>query len=282
MTWGPAILSFDVEFFEHLPAYRQARGTTERNSIGLDAFTKLLDNLENQGIRTTQFIVSDIAERHPEAIRKAVNRGHEIGSHTRTHQELSSLSKIEREVELADSRERLEDVTNTAVRGFRAPSFDLPVGFFRSVQEAGYTYDSSVVPARSIPGFYGGEYRTLRPSRASALENTAPESLLEVPIGVLPFLRLPLTGAWLRLLGVRYAIRGMRLLARRNIVPVLYFHPWAFAELPRVEGIPIRVYWRTGDWMWKALERILAQPFEFVSVSEMMERQSYGFKENGG
>jgi hypothetical protein len=87
----------------------------------------------------------------------------------------------------------------------------------------------------------------------------------------MPGVRLPLTGTWLRFFGVRYTVLGMRLLARRGIAPVLYVHPWEFADLPAVDGVPRRVYVRTGEWMRKAVQRLLDQPFEFVTARSVVE-----------
>jgi hypothetical protein len=50
---------------------------------------------------------------------------------------------------------------------------------------------------------------------------------------------------------------------------VLYVHPWELADLPAVEGVPKRVYWHTGKWMRRAVDRILAQPFDFTTAAAL-------------
>ena len=52
---------------------------------------------------------------------------------------------------------------------------------------------------------------------------------------------------------------------------MLYVHPWELVDLPAVEGVPTRVYVRTGDWMRRAIERILQQDFEFTTVRTVLE-----------
>jgi hypothetical protein len=52
---------------------------------------------------------------------------------------------------------------------------------------------------------------------------------------------------------------------------VLYVHPWELSTLPSVEGVPRRVYVRTGAWMWRAVERILSSEFSFVTAREVVE-----------
>jgi hypothetical protein len=284
----PAALSVDLEFFQHAPAYRSAAGTAGEPAIGRDGVDFLLDAFADAGGAGTFFAVSDVVEEHA-AMLDAVAKRHEIGSHTHSHRHLSELSADKRRAELANSRERLEAATSADVVGFRAPSFDVADDHFPMLVETGYEYDSSVVPSRSIPGWYGGEWDTWRPSPAPAVVSdaaadptkspatadptkaSATADLAEVPVAVMPGLRLPLTGTWIRFFGVYYTILGMRLLARRGIAPVLYVHPWELVDIPKIEGVPSRIYFRSGEYMRRAVERILAEPFEFVPVGALAE-----------
>lgn len=264
-----AALSVDFEFFQHLPAYRGASGRAPRPAIGRSGVDFLLESFDNAGVTSTFFTVSDIVASHPDLVSRVAEAGHELGSHTHSHRHLSDLRADQRREELQASKARLEAVGTDPVHGFRAPSFDLAEDHFEMLAETGYEYDSSVVPSRSIPGWYGGDFDTRRPSSAAAVDPSAPASLTEAPVAVMPGVRLPLTGTWIRFFGVGYTIAGMRLLARRGIPPVLYVHPWEFVDLPAVDGVPRRVYLRTGGYMRRAVVRILAQPFEFVTVGAL-------------
>lgn len=268
MPRSRAALTVDVETFQQLPAYRAASGTTDRPEVGLDRVADVLDLLDAHDATGTFFTVSSVAESRPDLVAEIADRGHEIGSHTRTHRHLPELDEAERREEIETSRTTLEAVTGVEVNGFRAPSFETTEDHLDLLTVAGYAYDSSVLPARSI-GWYGGGRRVHEPVSTSELREDAPLDLAELPVSVMPGLRLPLTGAWLRFFGVHYAITGMRLLARRGRAPVLYVHPWELADLPAVEGVPRRVYVRTGSWMRRALERILQQDFEFVAAREL-------------
>jgi peptidoglycan/xylan/chitin deacetylase (PgdA/CDA1 family) len=265
-----AVLSVDFELFGQTPAYRAASGTTPDETAGLDQGAFLRETLAAHDADATFFTVSSVAEDHPDAVRALADAGHEIASHTHSHRLLSELSPEERREELVRSREVLESVTGASVDGFRAPAFDVPDGTLAALADAGYAYDSSVAASRKIPGWYGGEDDAVRPCSAVDIQPDAPETLAELPVAVMPGLRLPLTGTWLRFFGVRYTIAGMHLLARRGVVPVLYVHPWELADLPAVEGVPKRVYVRTGAWMRRAVERILAEPFAFVTARSVV------------
>ena len=270
----PAVLSVDVELFDQTPAYRSARGSTDREGVGLDGLDFLLNALDRHDARTTGFVVSTAAERHPEAIRRLADAGHEVASHTHSHRLLPDLTADERREEYRHSRDLLRELTGQSVRGFRAPAFDIPEGHFAGLEEAGYDYDSSVVASRAIPGWYGGEYDLESPEPATAVDPDAPASITEVPASVMPGLRLPLTGTWLRFFGPRYTTLGMRLLARQGVAPVLYVHPWELVDLPAVEGVPKRVYYHTGEWMRRAVERVLEQPFEFTTTGDLADECS--------
>lgn len=273
MTEMPrAVLSIDFESFAHTPAYRSASGSIpDPEAVGPGTMERLLSALDTHDADATFFVVSEVAQRYPDRIVAAADAGHEIASHTHSHPLLTDCTLTERREELEQSREVLHSVTGADVDGFRAPAFDFGDDHFELLADAGYSYDSSVAPCRSIPGWYGGEWDVHEPTPASVLREGAPESLTELPIAVMPGLGLPLTGTWIRFFGVHYTLLGMQLLARRGITPVLYVHPWELATLPAVEGVPKRVYVRTGAWMWRAIERLLASDFAFVTAREVVE-----------
>jgi hypothetical protein len=269
-TVGRAVLSIDVELFDQTPAYRSASGTTDQQGIGLNGLEWFRETLRDRGATTTCFVVASLVERYPEAIEALADAEFEIASHTHSHELLSELSADRRREELATSRDRLESLTGQSVTGFRAPAFDITDDHFDLLSETGYGYDSSVVASRAIPGWYGGEYDLETPAPATAVDPDAPAEVAELPASVMPGLRLPLTGTWLRFFGPRYTALGMRLLARRGITPVLYVHPWELVGLPRVEGVPSRVYYHTGEWMRDAIEYVLDQPFDFVTARSVL------------
>lgn len=269
MTDRTAVLSIDLEWFGHTPAYRAADGTTKQTDAGQEAVRFLLDAFDDSDASGTFFVVSELVDSDRETLERIAGAGHEIGSHTRSHRLLTELTPAERREELSRSKTELESVCDS-VDGFRAPAFDIGPDHFDILDECGYTYDSSVVPARKIPTWYGGEFDIERPCPASTFRDGAPP-VVEVPVSVMPRLRLPLTGAWVRFFGRQYTIQGMRLLARRGITPVIYVHPWELVDLPAVDGVPHRVYWRTGKWMRQTVKRILNEPFEFVTARRTAE-----------
>lgn len=271
-----AVLSIDYERFSDIPATRNVDLPEQGGDVALAGIEWLRERFAEAGVSTTIFAVSDFAEATPETIEGLTDDGHEIASHTCTHRHLSDLNPDERRGELERSRTSLERLCGRPVLGFRAPSFDIPADHFESVSEAGYAYDSSVVPSRSIPGWYGGRFDAMAPTAASTLVESAPAELTEVPLAVWPRLRLPLSGAWLRFFGVRYVLVGMHRLSRLGITPVLYVHPWELANPPRVDGVSRRVYWRTGPYARRAVDRLLDSAFDFVPIRDVLAEGAGG------
>jgi peptidoglycan/xylan/chitin deacetylase (PgdA/CDA1 family) len=66
---------------------------------------KILSMLEEYGITATFFVVGENAVYYPEAMKLLAESGCEIGNHTYTHRNLSSLSKEEIAEEIGKCRE---------------------------------------------------------------------------------------------------------------------------------------------------------------------------------
>lgn len=258
-------LGIDFEDITHTPAYRNL---DTKNGITVDLPTvtrELLDLFDEYGVRVTFFVVSDLAEQHPETIREIAARGHEIASHTRTHQSLIDLDDDDLRSEIGESKSDLEAVIDEPVRGFRAPTCRIDDRAYRVLLENGYEYSSSVMPSVPIPGFYSATDSHATPARIS----TTAGELNEFPVTVAPGVRLPVSGAWIRLLGRRYTLASLRRRSRTGIV-CTYSHPWEFRSMSK--PLPFRCRYRTGEWMRETYEEILSLDRDFVTCSSLIEQ----------
>ena len=86
-----AALSIDVEFFSHLPAYRNVSDTTDQTAVGSEGVDFLIDIFNEFNTNGTFFIITEIVDTHTELINKLAKQ-HEIVSHTHTHRHLSELT----------------------------------------------------------------------------------------------------------------------------------------------------------------------------------------------
>lgn len=255
------VVSIDTEFFDSAFLFDDERPAppAEVVDLGTDGVEFVAELLERHGARGTFFVLGELAEACPDLVADLADRGHEVASHgySKSHPDLRELPREAVREELASSRRILEEVTGRSITGFRAPAFSIDDDVISVLAETGYEYDSSVVPSRAIPGFYGEPDAPRDPFPSERWFSTP--GLTEFPVSVAPFVRLPLSGAWMRLLGRQYAVRMLRRHVRRRQVSVVYVHPWELVELPRYEGIPNRVYWRTGEYTRRTLERIVSE-----------------------
>jgi peptidoglycan/xylan/chitin deacetylase (PgdA/CDA1 family) len=94
----------------------------------------LIDVLAELDVRATFFLLTLRAEAHPRLADRLVAAGHEIALHGLDHRRVSTMTGAQAEGYLADARDRLQQVTGTAVTMFRPPYGSQSV---RSVRAAG-------------------------------------------------------------------------------------------------------------------------------------------------
>jgi len=191
----------------------------ERNLRGL------LELLAEGRAAATCFVVGYFAKRFPHLVREAVAAGHEIASHSFFHRLIYQMSPADFYEDALSTRKLLEDISGTAVRGFRAPAFSVTERtpwFFDKLAEAGYTYDSSVFPAPHQTG--GLPTARFEPHRVP----TASGALDEFPITAVRVLGKPMCffgGGYLRL----FPYSVIRAMGRRALDEgrpiVFYVHP---------------------------------------------------------
>ena len=91
---------------------------------GVDYTDSLLDIMQKNEVRCTFFAVQFWVERYPEYVQKIINYGHEMGTHSRTHPYMSTLSKAQIQDELTTSSKAIEALTGKKVTLFRPPYGD--------------------------------------------------------------------------------------------------------------------------------------------------------------
>ncbi|MCE9575002.1 MAG: polysaccharide deacetylase family protein [Deltaproteobacteria bacterium] len=147
-----------------------------------------------------------------------VAAGHELGNHSHRHPyELARLGAERVADEIGRCDALLRTVDPRPVAGFRAPGYDLSPVMVAELLRRGYSYDSSIFPA---PGYYAAKAAVMgalaalgRPSGAvmtnprALVAPTDPyrpspkapwrrgqAAIVELPIAVTPWLRLPAIG----------------------------------------------------------------------------------------
>jgi hypothetical protein len=171
------------------------------------AIPRLLDLLDDVGIRATLFVVARDALPQAALWREVVARGHEVASHSWSHPvPFRVLDDTALTWEVEASREALGRACGEEVAGFRAPAWDVDDRVLRALVKAGYRYDASVFPTPALAAsrvvawmrgagkssvlsmqILGHTLAPLRPHPVLGLGG----ALTEIPIAVTPWLRLP-------------------------------------------------------------------------------------------
>lgn len=266
-------LTVDLEFYDTVYGFSDDRPepTPESRDLGVEGVEFVASLLEAHDVRGTFFVLGEIAEERPDMVADLAGRGHEVASHgySKSHPDLRAQSREVVVEELESSKAILEDVTGESVEGFRAPAFSQDDDVLAALADVGYHYDSSVVPGRSIPGFYGVPDA---PHTPYTVEPATASDLVELPVSVAPWVRLPISGAWMRLLGRRYARWGVRRRLARDGYAMVYVHPWELVDVPHVEGIPRRVSFRTGAHARRTLESIVEAHADALTTAGAIAR----------
>ncbi len=185
---------------------------------------RVLDFLDEAGIRGTVFVVGSLAQDHADLVADIADRGHEVALHAWEHVPLTTQTPEQFRRGTARGKEVLEAACGTPVVGYRAPMFSLVPDSAWAPEilgELGFEYSSSVLPASNPlfgwPGAPSGPFRW-------------PCGLVEIPAPVLGVGKwaLPvLGGVYFRVLPLPVARLGLRH-GRGVGTPWLYCHPYDF------------------------------------------------------
>jgi len=226
---------------------------------------------EKRGLRVTWFVVGRDAEHAPNAdLLKALHaRGDELGNHSYSHPyELARMPAADIDAEISGGDRVLRAITGSPLRGFRAPGYDVSPAMLEVLARLGYRYDSSIFPA---PGYYAAKAVVMaglaalgRPSgavmtnpRALAAPAdpyrpamTAPwkrgqAPLVELPVAVTPFARLPAIGTTLLVAPAIVRDRVVAWMGRRQTFN-FELHGIDFADAEQ-DGIPGELVARQPD-----------------------------------
>ena len=268
----------DVEDYFHVEAFANAihRDTwpqleyrCERNVY------RMLDMLAERSVRGTFFVLGWVADRSPQLVKDIAAAGHEIACHGHSHQLVYRQTRQQFADETRYAKELLEDLTGTAVLGYRAASFSITkvsMWALDTLIDLGFTYDSSVFPVRHHDN-YGIPEAPLGPCRMRAPSG---RTLIEVPLSVADVagLRVPVSGGgYFRLFPYWLSRAGMRHVERKSGRPVIFYvHPWEIdVDQPRVQaGLVSRLRHYNNISRCEARLRRLLQDFQFGTMSDVL------------
>jgi peptidoglycan/xylan/chitin deacetylase (PgdA/CDA1 family) len=86
-----------------------------------DVTPAVLDALDDFDAKATFFVLTSLAEQHPDIVHTTLSRGHVVALHTRTHRRLSTLTWSQLVDEIRGAKRDLEAVTGASITWFRPP-----------------------------------------------------------------------------------------------------------------------------------------------------------------
>lgn len=266
------------------------------------AVERLCNWAQQLGIPLTLFAVGVDVTRgaSADALKRAVDLGHEIGNHSLNHNyALTRLGPAQMQTEVAGAIDLVVDRVGVKPVGFRAPGYTTNDELYRVLVENGVRYSSSVFPC---PAYYGLKVaaicakRLLGRKSASVIDAprvlTAPvgpyrigapywrrgTGMLELPIQTTPGLRLPYIGTFLTWGGPKFTAWATR---RVSGLPFVNLELHGIDVLDRNDGLEALVPYQYDvriavakklETLTLAVEQLKSAGFAFCRLDEAAER----------
>jgi peptidoglycan/xylan/chitin deacetylase (PgdA/CDA1 family) len=253
-------LSFDIEEFDMPFEYGKTIDFSDQIAISVAGCTIILDLLQKHEVKATFFSTVVFAENAPDIIKRIINEGHEIASHSYYHSDF----KVEH---LLESRLKLEEITGQKVYGYRMPRMQ-PVDE-KEIYKAGYQYNSSLNPT-----YLPGRYNNFHKPRTYFKQ----DGVLQIPASVSPIIRFPLF--WLSFHNLPlwlYKFLCKITLYKDNYLNI-YFHPWEFTYLNQPEkfNFPGYVSKNSGVKMKERMENLIVwmkhKNYSFACTKSLLQK----------
>lgn len=127
-----------------VPIYRvetpqQAVAISFDASWGAEYTPLILDILDEYNVKTTFFLVNIWLEEYPDLAREIVARGHELGLHSVSHPDFTTLSRSQMDRELAGNFALIKELTGYEPTLFRCPFGAYNNQVLQASREGGYT-----------------------------------------------------------------------------------------------------------------------------------------------
>jgi len=275
-------LTIDVEDWFQVTAFDRSIGfhAWDRCEVRVvENVRRILGLLSEQRIDATFFVLGWIAERYPDLVKSIHDAGHEVGTHGYSHRMISDLTPREFESDVRRSLRAIEEVTDSRVLGYRAPSYSIVAETswaWEVLVDLGLRYSSSVFPINHDR--YGIPWA---PRHPFVLRTNGSGRLVEFPLSTVSVMgrNLPVAGgAYLRLYPYWFIRWGLGRINAEWMPAVVYFHPWEIDPgQPRQQvGLLSRLRHYTNLDRMERKIHALFQDFRFSSVGRVLSTNGFG------
>ncbi|MCQ2339181.1 MAG: polysaccharide deacetylase family protein [Paludibacteraceae bacterium] len=257
----------------------------------------LLDLYEKYEVKSTFFVLGELAKIRPNIVRMIINSGQEVASHGFTHDYQRAFDVLpydEQVRELRESKNLLEQICGQEVISFRAPALRVNHDTPMALREAGFKFDSSIAPLRMDAFMSLGsknKKQWLRAPRAvyetdeHNLARRGNSGIIEVP---LPSVGIPYIGTVMRISPHFLDAMARRLLYwetnNKSKIPINFlFHPSEAVQELETESVPRN---RASSTLGHLFSDIIRAKLKLkhldLSALELLEIELRFWKEHGG
>ena len=105
---------------------------------GAEDFDRIIEILDKHNIKTTFFMTGEWIEAYPDCVKKLVEKGHDLGNHSATHPDMTTLSKESQREQIMTVHNAVKELTGYEMELFRPPSGAYNNEVIRTCYELGY------------------------------------------------------------------------------------------------------------------------------------------------
>lgn len=279
-TMIPATIHLDLDGARHIYRSHGWTGKSDDDRLFETGLRRALHFFDRAEVSATVFVIAEdlVDPKKRELLKETIRRGHDIASHSLTHCNLTALDSDAKRREIFESRERIAKCLGVEVKGFRAPGFNVDRQLLELIDEAGYSYDSSLFPNKRFAQRIG--VTDVPESPHYPLEG---RQLVELPLPSYTNLPLPFHPCYSLVIGTWYFRTGLRKFRRTGAPLVLLFHLTDFAEPLPQELLPKRMAslytlsYIKGSRKRQRCQQMLDnvnQEYTIVETSRLLERLS--------
>lgn len=105
---------------------------------GAEDFPKIMEVLEKHNVKTTFFMTGEWVEKYPECVKMLVEKGHDLGNHSASHPDMTTLSKEAQREQILKVHKAVKTLTGYEMELFRPPYGAYNNEVIRTCYEVGY------------------------------------------------------------------------------------------------------------------------------------------------
>lgn len=105
---------------------------------GAEDFPKIIEILDKHKIKTTFFMTGEWVEKNPDCVKLLVEKGHDLGNHSATHPDMTTLSKEKQKEQILGVHNAVKELTGYEMELFRPPYGAYNNDVIRTCYELGY------------------------------------------------------------------------------------------------------------------------------------------------